>query len=106
MGVKGLKTSSATFNSEESPKIKFCSDEYVLEQSVIFRIGGFESLQLLCRDKSGCVLQEQVEKFSIPISRKDWMSILYILPVVRINGVPFSLVLSGRRVANPVLVYF
>ena len=36
-----------------------------------------ESLQVLCRDKSGCVLQGQVEKFSISIPRKGCMTILF-----------------------------
>ena len=91
--------------------LKFCS---VLERSVIYRLEGLavsifrESLQLFCWDKSGCALQEQVEKFSFPIPRKGWMTILLYtfvlgLPAVRnyvrINGVPFSLALSGRRVA-------
>ena len=43
---KFQKNSSATFSSEESPSS--CSDENVLERSVIFRTGGFDSLQLLC----------------------------------------------------------
>lgn len=46
-----------------SKPLKFFSDECVLEQRVIYRPAGAgvqilkESLQLLCLDKSGCVLQ-------------------------------------------------
>ena len=47
---------------------------------MIFRTGGFESLNCCFGKTSQAVLQEQVEKFSIPIPRgKGWMSILLYL---------------------------
>ena len=48
-----------------------------------------------------------MEKFSIfnPAERLDDHPFILGLPAFKINGVPFSLVLSGRRVANHVLVF-
>ena len=43
--------------------------------------------------------------YSNPLGKLDDHPFILGLPAVRMNGVPFSLVLSGRRVANHVLVF-
>ena len=73
-----------------------------------------ESPQLLYWDKSGCVLQGQVEKFSTLIPRTGWMTILLYLVYLRVGLMVFLFHWfsryqwegnSRRREANHVLVF-
>ena len=52
-----------------------------------------------------CVSQSRFLIYEGVSERLDEHPFILGLPAVRINGVPFSLVPSGRRVANHVLVF-